>query len=222
MNIRNQEDELFKSWKKEYPDQMFVIDGAPCPEVYKKSSEKCLIILKDVNIDPKDVIKPEFDLRGQLENEPHPWWRTIANWCTAISNVHAGVSNKWSNLEKSDIRESLKPFAIMQLKKTTGGGSVSAEKINEHEKRDAEFIRKQIDIYEPKVIICCGVGENIANILGNGEWSESSRGVRYMKLSMDDGYETKIIDYMHPSARAAKNIVCFGLLDVYVEIVLGV
>lgn len=222
MNIREKEDLLFAQWRTRYPDD-FVIDGAPYPEIFEQSLARCLIILKDVNIDPDDP-KADFPLRKQLAEKPHDWWRTIANWCEGISRIHGNETEQpsWSELDKFPLADCLKPFAFMQLKKSTGRGSVHVGTLNEHAKKDRVEIREQINIYQPKMIVCCGVGNLVVEVLEdnskNLEWKETRRGVRYVKLQLNS-QQTFLIDYMHPSARAAKNIVCFGLLDAYREIV---
>lgn len=219
MDIRSKEKDLFERWKKNYPTRTFVIDGAPFPDSFKDSKARCLIVLKDVNLDSKDPYTEEFPLRDQLADEPHPWWRTVANWCAGISGIHEGKNLTWDELESCDIRDSLKPFAFMQLKKTTGGGSVGANALANHARDDKDQILEQIHIYRPAAIICCGVGNLVNAILGNSGWSKTKRGVEYARTEID-GQRTVVIDYMHPSARCAKNIVCYGILDAYREIVI--
>ena len=218
------EDELFADWKRNYPNQTFVIDGAPCPDSFENSPARCLIILKDVNFDPDEEKEEVFNLRLQLASEPHPWWRTVANWCAGISRLHGEPTHKgptWKELNNEGIAIALAPFAFMQLKKTVGGGSVAVNLLTDYAKRDKAYIRNQIYIYLPRVIICCGdgVGNNVADLLGGSEWMESRRGIPFMKIDLD-GHPIFLIDFVHPSARVAKNIVCFGILDAYKEIVL--
>lgn len=220
MNIRLKEDQLFATWKKKYPNETFVIDGAPGPESFESSPSRCLIILKDANFDPQEKPEETFDLRKQLLEDPHGWWRTIANWCAGISHIHERKNLTWLELEQEDIKHSLQPFAFMQLKKTVGGGSVDAKVIEDHVERDETEIKKQIDIYQPKAIICCGVGAEMVRVLNSSKWQHTRTGVQYATVDLY-GQQTFLIDYMHPSARAAKNIVCFGLLDAYREIVMG-
>lgn len=224
MGIREKETELFAAWKQKYvamfPNSTFVVDGAPCPASYESSPVKCLIVLKDVNLDSKDPYTEEFPLRDQLADKPHPWWRTVANWCAGLSGIHEEKNLTWDELQNSDIRDSLKPFAFMQLKKVTGGSSIGANVLAEHAVGDKVEILKQIQIYQPEVIICCGVGNLVRALLGGSDWLETQRGVKYVTVDMD-GNRTVVIDYMHPSARAARNIVCYGILDAYREIVMS-
>lgn len=201
---------------------------APCPEGFKNSEVKCLIILKDANFDPEENPE-EFDLRGQLagekQDEPHDWWRTIANWCAGISSIHEGKYLSWSELQKINankegIKHSLKSFAFMQLKKTVGVGFINDNALRKHAENDTSQIKEQIDIYRPDVIICCGgvVGNIIAGMFAFPEWGQTRKGVQFATRDLN-GQRTFLINYIHPSARAAKNIVCYGIIDAYREIV---
>jgi hypothetical protein len=212
MGIRESEDELFCKWKIKYGS--FVIDGAPHPDAFLASPVKTVIVLKDINAPDE---QGEFPLRRQLENDPHRWWRTVANWCAAISHLPKVLS--WSDLQSIPIKQSLEPFAFMQLKKSAGSGLVSERTLIDFARSDADEIRAQLSIYRPEVIVCCGVGHILADALGGAHWCHTERGVRYMELTLYGNQPTYLIDYMHPSARAMKNIVCYGLLDAFREIV---
>jgi hypothetical protein len=214
MGIRESEDELFSKWKEKYGT--FVIGGVPCPDAFLASPTKVVFVLKDINA--LDV-RGEFDLRLQLERDPHPWWRTIANWCAAISAFPKTLA--WSDVQRIPIKQCLEPFAFMQFKKTAGGGSVNDETLLDYARNDANEIRAQFAIYRPNVIVCCSVGQIVADTLGGAPWHETERGVPFMKLSLYTDRTTYLINYMHPSARATKNVVCYGLLDAYAEIVGG-
>jgi len=221
MNIRSNEDQLFALWrqKSEYKNKTFVIDGAPCPESFENSPIRCLIILKDPNFGDHENTEEPFNQRNQLATDPDRWWRTVGSWCAGISRINQGKVLDWTSLQHEDIKQSLAPFAFMQLKKTPGGASIENGALASHATLDKFEIKAQINIYRPEVIICCGVGAILVNMLGNTGWQYTTqRGVRYATVDLD-GQQAFLIDYMHPSARASKNIVCYGLLDAYAEII---
>jgi len=213
MGIREEEDALFTRWSTRYDS--FVIDGAPNPEAFEASSIRTLIVLKDINA-PED--RGKFDQRNQLATDPHPWWRTVATWCAALSQHAKDIP--WSTLRGAPIKDSLASFAFIQLKKTPGGGSVSSGVLAEFARRDANEILTQIIIYKPDVIVCGGVGRLLYDVLGGREpWKCTARGVDYARLQLPNAQSPILIDYMHPSARARSNVICYGLLDAYREIV---
>ena len=224
MNITKAEDILFEKWMTECAGEKFVKDGAPSPDDFAASHKRCLIVLKEVNWDQnevQDASKP-FELREQLKDDPDQWWRTVANWCAGITRIHTELDLSWKSLQQEPITQCLKPFAFMQLKKTPGGGLSDPAEIRRRSDSDKIFIKEQINIYEPEVILGCGTANDVARILGEdaSKWKETSRGVRYLEIQLYK-HKTYLIDYMHPSARAAKNVVCYGILDAYHELATG-
>jgi hypothetical protein len=215
--IREREDELFREWKLSRQYECFVFDGAPNPSAYLASTVKTVVMLKDPNaLDARDP----FDLREELATEPNIWWRTVASWCAGMTNLSSSPSLRWSDLERLPIKESLAPFAFMQMKKCTGGGSVTPATLIKYARQDADNIRAQLRIYQPDVIVGCGTGRILAEVLEGCEWRETEKGVWYAALSLDGHRPTYLIHYMHPSAYGTwKNVVCYGLLDAYREVV---
>ena len=55
-------------------------------------------------------------------------------------------------------RECLFPFVFMQIKKVGGGSSSVSSQIEEHAKTYRQFLKKQIALYRPHLIIGCGLG----------------------------------------------------------------
>lgn len=50
------------------------------------------------------------------------------------------------------------PFAIMNINKQEGSGTTETNSLKTYAKDHSVFIRKQIEILIPKIIVCCGVG----------------------------------------------------------------
>lgn len=173
-------------------------------------------MLKDVNApDCKDV----FDLRKQLRDNPHPWWQKVARWCVGMTSYDEDLG--WDTIETRslDIGECLKPFAFMQAKKRPGGGSLDHETLWAAVENDRDFIKRQIDIYSPCVIVCGGVGHVIAEIIygvPESGWEQTRRGIYFAHIPEGNSI---ILSYLHPAARASASLLCFGLIDAYREVV---
>ena len=220
MKISEQENELFDTWKTKY--SAFVEDGSPDPLAFQASLIRTVIMLKDVNAPNYQGV---FSLRGQLKEAPNQWWRTVANWCAAMLRVPE--SPTWRELQAMPIKESLKSFAFMQLKKEPGGGSIENWKLREYARRDAVEIDAQLRIYQPKIIVAAGVGQILLETISQASKREfayrprfTKRGVRYYEIvdGFLDCHPTYLIQYMHPSARGIKSVACYGLRDAYAEI----
>ena len=218
MSIREQEDKLFSRWRKKY--NSFVIDGLPSEEHYLSSKIKTVVVLKDINA--PDIVDGVFNLRHQLENVPHHWWETVSAWCAGMSKV--GYSEiLWSDLyirgNPGICRDRLKNFGIIQIKKSCGVGHLDNKSLWSHAELDAIEIQEQLNMYLPEIIVGAGVGPVLASIIGEGVYKSTSRGVPYSIHFLAPDRPTFLIHYVHPSARAPKNLLCFGLLDAYAEIV---
>jgi len=217
MDIRKKEDELFEKWMRKDKFRCFIKDGCPAPEVYSKSEMKIVFVLKDANFGEERINSNSepHEQRDPMRNKPHPWWEKLRDWCVPIMNPEMD----WEQRINISIKESLAPFAFMQLKKSAGEGSVNNETLTDFAIRYNEKIRSQFEIYQPDFIVCCGVGKivNTEVFSGTSERKVTPNGIGYWTIKVDgapDEKVTYIIDFCHPSARFGGKIagtVAFGL-----------
>ncbi|MFO3717798.1 hypothetical protein AB9Q04_05445 [Anaerococcus sp. ENR1011] len=82
-------------------------------------------------------------------------------------------------------------------------------------KNNKEIIKKQVDIYQPNIIICCGTSGLFAKYyLESGlTWQMTNRGIEYMILD-----NTIIVSFSHPEARVADQYLYYALIDAIREI----
>ncbi len=153
MSKNSELDELFTEWK-EYHAKMNINPERFCPDgiinesKYLESHLKILFIMREVNS------TEGFDLREMLKEGPkYQMWYTIARWS-------AGIIRNFPSYEEIDNYESMKnsllSVATMNLKKTYGGSMVNLESINAYAHMDSKFLRKQIEIIEPEIMVACG------------------------------------------------------------------
>ncbi|MFN2102385.1 hypothetical protein ABDJ34_05650 [Finegoldia dalianensis] len=88
------------------------------------------------------------------------------------------------------------------MKKTPGGGTAHISEIDKFAKTDKEFIKKQLEIYDPDIIICGGTEdifiENILN-LDTSSWTYVSDYLSYLIYN-----DTIIVKTFHPACRKSK------------------
>lgn len=227
MNIRAREDELFQAWRRKYADASFVIDGCPNPFVYEKQDRKIVFVLKDGNLgtpDPSESIDERtYNQRDELEKQPTPWWRTLALWSFFLENPSATWQMGENSVsDQQSIRDALSRHCIVQLKKTWGIGSVKKNVLQNTANTDKDEITKQLSIYTPNFIVCCGNGDHLAEILccRNSGYRKTSDGIGYWKAMLKNG-SAFLVDYCHPSIRVGtkvKGIVAKGLISAITEI----
>lgn len=223
MNIREAEDRLFARWKSSYGDKSFVIDGCPQPAIYLSQQRKVVFVLKDGNLGDASEDDNIYDQRWELENAPTPWWATLARWCYFIAMPSATWQHALSDIRDSDaIRKALSAHCIIQLKKTWGGGSVSAQSLDECVATDRDYIISQLSIYTPQFIIACGNGDHLKGLFGAeiGDRKWTANGVGYWRVILN-GAMCYLVDYCHPSIRVGtkvKGLIAKGLIGAISEI----
>ena len=153
MNITKKEDNLFVEWSNKYKDA-FVKDGVPCPEEYENAKIKITYILKDPNnfdIDGRDMRRW---IREDAAEGQGITWNNITRWTKAILDVDC---TNYPQLITSDDRYMwLRKISFMNLKKANGEARANPNDINKYAANDTDLIIKQLSIYQPDIIICCG------------------------------------------------------------------
>jgi len=205
---------LFEEWK--VGRENFVTDGIVDEDEYRRASKKLLFLLKEVNGGKN------WDLCDFLRNGGRAQtWDNIARWVEGIFNLDKDIA--WAELTADKkINEQrrfdmLKKICVVNVKKAPGVDVSVNKEIKNTGEQDAEYLKRQINIYEPEIIICCGsvVSDVYTKKIAEKKapWMITSRGVAYMR----EGNRV-VIDYVHPEARVPKNIVYYGLIDALREI----
>ena len=155
----------------------FYRDGIFNPNRWFNNDIRPLFILKEVH-EAKDLCLEEKRINFvemKEEDDFDPWdgktvmWRrlgTLAKGVLYFNNYHGEVLEYqlFPNNEQglAEHRETLENIAIMNLKKYPGGSNTGHDKSRQtidftvHAENYADFLRKQIEIMDPTIIICCG------------------------------------------------------------------
>ena len=213
MNITERENELFAIWAKEKGyGTYFVKDGVPCPDQYVNakcvsSGEKCRIcfVLKEAIAEGEE----NFDMRKWIDyygGQPQTW-DNIARWTQAILEG-GGYPD---SISENDRFKWLKQISFLNLKKLGGPTTSNPTVIRKFAYNDRVEIRKQLQIYQPDIIICCGKlgNKSVADcvhdwILDHKEddWNHSLgyayKGCCYF-YTKAFGKTTAVLDCYHPS-----------------------
>lgn len=157
--MKAKEDELFKEWKKKRNRLHLVPDGAVTPDSFIKNKIKVLYVLKEVH--GKSKTDSNWDLRGHLADKPGAYtWNNISRWQYGIEHYHEKDAwNKVTYVDASFRKSQLSKVAVLNLKKEPGGASSKMGEIWKYAWNDREFLKRQINLYSPDVIVCCGTGD---------------------------------------------------------------
>ncbi|MBV8801208.1 MAG: hypothetical protein JO208_15555 [Alphaproteobacteria bacterium] len=216
--LRQREEELFAEWRTSWPEHeqsAFVTDGAVCPDEYENCSLKILLLLKEVN-DPNGG---GWCLREFLsEGGRSQTWNVVTRWLRSIRNPEA--TKQWKDIRvvtKGQRVRELQSVAAMNLKKYPGGHTSVGRTWREMVIRDREYVRRQFELYDADLVICCGsdvAGALKHTALPQDDWAPTTRGVDYLEYKPGKF----VIGYSHPEARVAENLLHYGLVDAVHEI----
>jgi hypothetical protein len=204
------ENELLDRWANNCPG--LIRDGVVNPEQYLNSKIKILYLLKEVNGGS------DWDLRDFLRaGGRKQTWNNIARWAKGIFSLPKEIP--WAELENitDDEREKiLQMICAVNVKKTSGSHTADEKLVKEAAGRDAEYLRNQIDLYMPDIIICCGTEWDYWHEImkSNPDWKQSSRGIWYFI----ENTGRIVVSYSHPEARTKSCLLYYGLMDCVQEI----
>ncbi len=210
MSIKEEEKILFDKLRDSNP--IIVEDGIVDEAEYLASRYKILYVMKEVNGGEG------WNLKEFLKDGARPQtWNNIARWTEGILNLEADY--KWDYLDSNneDRRKiMLKKIGSINLKKIPGKHTSNSNEITNEARLNKDLINKQVELYQPDIIICCGTFDTFVEIFSdakNKKLKMTARGVRYII------YEDKIIiSYAHPAARVRYAYIHYALMDALREI----
>ncbi|MBR6190787.1 MAG: hypothetical protein IKQ68_01285 [Prevotella sp.] len=208
MDYNKQLDNLFIRWMESLDEErrnLFCKDGlmlkADKPEEYvderwNKMQRRVMFLVKDKNT-------PEGDDTRR--------WSLDENMCK-LSGGNVGRTGFFPNIarifyglqvitadnngvgadeltkdKKNEVLQvwNTEPFAFVEAKKVAGHSCVSSEEVTKAMQRDKEFLKEEIDILRPNIILCCDAGDSQFNFITSEYFA---------------GKEAEKIEYTYPLA----------------------
>lgn len=194
-------DQLFAKWIAARPEYKgFKKDGI-INEAYFKDP-RILFICKE----PNDPSLSEGDYRVWWNDEmSYAFSRRIGEWAYGIMHNFP----KWNSYTDNDSHHALKSIAFMNVKKTGGARTTNHTEIKEYIQRDYDFIREEIAIINPSIIVCSlGLSEITRMALPViTDWVDTGYEVAYSKSG-----SRIVVDFYHPSI-LAPGVMSYVLLE---------
>ncbi len=207
MTIKDKEKKLFLEWRKEKGYQYFMSDGLFDEDEWMQQDIKLLFILKEANWENGDTDLCEF-LLSETSSEYWKTWNNVARWTKAI--LEEGEYPQ--HISKADKSYWLRKISAMNLKKVGGDAVAEDECIRQYAKSDAQYLNRQIKLYNPDIIICCGrgTGKN-ADILHDivfskdevSEWMPAYNSYNYFLYQPDKDKQVPVLSFYHPQMRGS-------------------
>lgn len=155
---------LFEEWKKEIEldEDHFVEDGIVCPEMWKKADRKILFILKETNDYRSSIVKLINDVVTKKKPKSKLWngamFHNLGRWTYGLLNYQNDMP--LYKIAHQNRKKSLLSCSYVNIKKTTGGRTAT-KAVEHHAEKYAHFLRRQILLINPDIIVFGGTYEMI-------------------------------------------------------------
>ena len=208
------------NWKKEVEQEIYYGKRKGDEEnLWNTTPKRILFLLKDPNDEANCDIR-EFSPGASGTITKH--YKNIAYWLFGLLSFD---ENKIApDFESIDFWNDVfpvfgtMPFAIVNCKKESGGSTILNETLSEHIERYADFIKKEIEILDPDIIVCGGGSSIIKNFVKEKIYIDIEK--------IDDNwiyYSKKnnkvVIDSYHPSNRYDYQSVYSDMMSKYKEFI---
>ena len=177
--LRTREDSVLDALENRQGDRTFrgrlYRDGVPSPEVYLLQPVRVLFVFREPNMpkqrphDMREEVRDHFfrpitaDGRRE-ERSRRGWWNAKAGlFAHAVAAALDG--EPWKSAfhrfcEFDWNHEVVNRFAYVQIKKVGGAGTANAAEIRQHAEKYRDLIAQQITLYQPNLVLGCGVGSD--------------------------------------------------------------
>lgn len=154
--------QLFEQWSTTKHDANdFFRDGIIDEETWNSTSPKILYILKEVHETAKAgnawSIAEMLSDAAQApvwNNDLSATWANVIRWTFGLTEPIYTYHPKLHDF--GSLRSGLRRCAVLNLKKTRGGADADMEQVGKAAADNREWIKREIAIIDPDIIICCG------------------------------------------------------------------
>jgi hypothetical protein len=142
-------------WYKEGQEKKYV------DELWDNSPKRVLFLLKDPKEnsgDSREWLSGEgkgYEANRRLSNR---FLKNLAYWLYGLSSAKDGKTVEFSTITHENLVECFDktPFAFVESKKQAGTNRVSDKVLWQYIDRYKEFLKEEINILNPNIIVCCG------------------------------------------------------------------
>lgn len=218
---RERSSALFSEWKESAnrddnplrrDHTPFITDGVMDPDTWFKANERPLFILKEAYDTSSEN---DWDLANDhvlTSESARKIWKRISFWAKGMLEDPEIYDPKAKDIELFG-NQYLHRIAAINLKKYNGKKTSDNDDILKYAEHDKNFIRKQVEICDPTVIICCYTARAFNKVIDFGwetNWSES----RFYHTVINN-HPVLVLDYYHPSNYYPEILNYYGLLEIY-------
>ena len=164
MTRKKQLEELFAQWQEEHRFEIFCPDGIVNEKQFSKKIPGVVFLLKDANVSTPEESNVADNLLATANGEAAfgKMWKVLCMWAMIMENPKITFSDCCNS--KFDVKDSIRSYlnriAVVNICKEHGKGTNSQEeidaKIASAVNKYYNFVREEIDIIDPSLVVCCG------------------------------------------------------------------
>lgn len=202
-------DSLLESWESTFPTEKFHFnrDGIISSEHWSKANLKILFVLKETNGANQDVVKA---ITRALSSKNSGWWRgqvlrRVGRWAYGLMNYSGNVPSFED--AKANGKEATWGVAYINMRKTAGRARTEQKSFDAHVKEYAPYIRRQIELIEPDIVVLGGTFKSVKTHIFPGMEHVCKRIHRHNRIVF--------INAFHPAAVVNSTHIYHQVLDSY-------
>jgi hypothetical protein len=195
-HMSDEHESLLHEWANTHPaDGCFIRDGIISHQRWQKAPRKVLFLLRQ-GWDYARGGTAGFDMREEVRQwggAKGPTMHTVARWAYAIHHTTQNSIPRLSCISRAAAYDSLLASAVVNIKKSRGVKVSTLSDIDAYAVKDSDFIRRQIEIIAPHIVICGGTWRSVRPC----QWIDNSlREVFDHVFTVDGRY---YLSHSHPS-----------------------
>ena len=212
MNIKTMRAEmesLFQEWEaahKQKGYERFIRDGIVSPkDWYGQPTPKICYLLKEARRDVEGYNLVE-DLQA---SGPWQMWKKVAVWTEAIFQAFGDGKEYDQERIQTNIRQNINRIAVINVKKSNGQSKSDYQELKKYAKEDRVFLRRELDIINPDIIVCGYTSHCLRVILGD-DWKNNKT-----DMTLFGEWNGKlVIDYYHPASKYPHRVNYYALMSI--------
>ena len=208
-------EELIILWQSKYPNKVFVKDGIVNPDKWVTQEIKPMFLLKEAygGKESWDLINDHILVKSKKQVDKT--WKKVTQWTYGIMNTSVSSSPFFdeNKIPKQFANEYLQSIAVVNVKKIAGASTSIWSELEEAVDNDKDFLKKEIELIEPTVIVCGYTMSLLEKILGVKIKKTSNKNLYY--FAEINGKKVIILDYYHPGNQYPDIMNYYALTNIY-------
>lgn len=222
MNAQQYNDEmegLLREWKAaaDTKGTPFISDGVMNPEKWFAQADRPLFLLKEAYGGERDWdLARDHIMRDSQDGKLPKIWQRISLWAYGVLTGKYRLPGTYLPGDQEFQRfgnRFLQGIAAVNLKKYCGQKTSDKDEIMRYAVKDREFLRRQIALCDPTVIVCGNTGDALAQLYDFGKAEQ--RNEEYFYHFTLNGHEVLVLDYYHPANHYPEIMNYFALMSVF-------